>query len=172
MSWINHYFNYRVIQYIVFFEFLENAIDSEAFLLLKENVIKELIPVIGDRSKFSKKYETYLSNAKETLDILNSTSQIEFVLDATKMDLVNGEPLGSPDVQVLMRENHLSTAKQNDLPMINLINKHNNYIKNILQTTIRGKEILYELKTLNTLNYNKLTAIIIDKTLEENVEKR
>lgn len=41
--------------------FLENGIDDEAFLLLNDDSIKELIPNMGVRLKFKKKYCDYMA---------------------------------------------------------------------------------------------------------------
>lgn len=46
------------------------------------------------------------------------------------------------------------------------------YVETILKNTIRELEIINELKSFKSLNCNKLSGIIIDKALEENVNKR
>ncbi|CAH0549766.1 unnamed protein product [Brassicogethes aeneus] len=69
-------------QYIDIFE--ENAIDLESFNLLNEHLIKEIIPKIGHRLKFLKKFEEYKQNIREesnitedlTFNINHSASEI------------------------------------------------------------------------------------------------
>lgn len=53
----------------------ENEVDEDSFKLLDNELIKELFPKVGPRSKFTRKYQEYMSN-------LNGTGNADIPEDA------------------------------------------------------------------------------------------
>ena len=70
----------------------ENKIDTEAFLSLTDTMVKELIPLVGDRCKFCNKYKQLVLQPPEISEpiIIDGAADVKF-LQATKTPVDNFE---------------------------------------------------------------------------------
>uniref|UniRef100_A0A2S2R4Y8 SAM domain-containing protein n=1 Tax=Sipha flava TaxID=143950 RepID=A0A2S2R4Y8_9HEMI len=156
--------------------FKEQEIDKNSLIRLTESMIKELIPKIGVRSKFTNQLNILKQNMqmeediKNEMECSNESEIVQLDFNITEIDIKN-IPVefieeNNKDIQTNHSINvNVANAKQN------IVQSTEQQLKDILMSSHEGKYIYecYQKDNFLTFNMrNKLVRLIIDHHLHNN----